>query len=562
MVDPVWSPAQRDDWAFLLDSVSSLDVPADFPSLDEDLDFDEMLRNADQQSTTASNSQQADIGALLGLSPVAAGSPSWLGAQQPQQELPGLVDVSDSGASVPGSATTSGEQHGTALGVDWAAQHAHAAEVTQQQDRRGSNSLASSSSGGTPTAAQQGQRQAVLQPGDVKIEDVAEAVTRSKQTNRVAQKKYRTKQKAKLEESEKKIEELSYALKVMWMQKVALEKRNERVEKALSAQQRALVTGIPPIETYRETVHKNWNMDKNTMRILTEIMDADVPVFKVSIQQPPISFSRKQVEDMSTEEFGALWGRYINAFAECLLAPSSADPSTPAGKRLEEVVQEIWRIQCVVCMSRTDAQAASRVCKVGFEPKHAAVNGSGSEATQAMLSSLNLVGRQLEALLKLRKMYLRNLGFLVKQRNQLTAALQSDGSSDSKVSCGDTPTGIKTAELLQAKLEEEHSLLVQFYLAVWRCVLTPFQAASLHVQAHPRSVDVVGLLNMLAASPDAAALAPVMRRTYTELLADGAALTEPEVPMDALIELIPRWLAGEDFSDAGVAKAPSCAVCK
>lgn len=57
---------------------------------------------------------------------------------------------------------------------------------------------------------------------------------------------------------------------------------------------------------------------------------------------------------------------------------------------------------------------------------------------------------------------------------------------------------VATMDKLRDTLRDEHSFLVQFMLTVWRRCLTPFQAANLHIQAYPRSPDLLALINCLA----------------------------------------------------------------
>jgi hypothetical protein len=44
------------------------------------------------------------------------------------------------------------------------------------------------------------------------------------------------------------------------------------------------------------------------------------------------------------------------------------------------------------------------------------------------------------------------------------------------------PTPAHLQDKLRETLRDEHSFLVQFMLTVWRRCLTPFQAATLHIQ--------------------------------------------------------------------------------
>lgn len=46
----------------------------------------------------------------------------------------------------------------------------------------------------------------------------------------------------------------------------------------------------------------------------------------------------------------------------------------------------------------------------------------------------------------------------------------------------DLVTPVHPQDKLRETLRDEHSFLVQFMLTVWRRCLTPFQAATLHIQ--------------------------------------------------------------------------------
>jgi hypothetical protein len=366
-------------------------------------------------------------------------------------------------------------------------------------------------------------------------------VLKFKEKNRAAQRRYRERQKEKLLASEEKVAELQQQLQRMRLEQETLAQRNALLERLLAMQQQAQAQA--PTETGKRAAIEGqkdaWWLDKQMKVYMEQAMQLSGELVFTVRKAAPLRLTQAQLAAMPHKDFGDLWREYMNAFAECLLE-MNGDENSPAGRRLTRLVFEAGQLKGAILMSFPDRIHALQ--KRTYE--HTGLNTDKpltDEVWGQMAESARLSPLQRETIIKLRDLYLRNVGILARRRQRLTSVLQTalpmsndqcGGVTDNKYSCT-----LGTMDELRDTLRDEHSCLMQFVLTIWRRVFTPAQAAHMNIAAYPSNADVLRVAEVLARAAGHPYSCTVMKQGAME---EGAQL----VPVDAALpDSMRAWTA-------------------
>jgi len=352
-------------------------------------------------------------------------------------------------------------------------------------------------------------------------------VLKFKEKNRAAQRRYRERQKEKLQASEEKVAQLTEELQKMRVEQETLAQRNSMLEKLLSMQQAAASQKPTPTGTRSaiEAQKDAWWLDAQMKVYMENAFHLGGELVFTVRKDGPVRMTQAQVAEMSEPEFDTLWKEYMNAFA-VLLIEAGGDPDTPAGRRLSRLVYEGGQLKGSMLVSYPD-----RIHYKLASANNGLPGGKTSDEVWAsMAESARLTDEQRGAIVALRRLYLRNLGVLSRRRQALTSLLQTElpmsGACGGPTLASDTyGKTLSTMDSLRDTLRDEHTCLLQFMLTVWRRVLSPMQVAHMNVTSYPGHTDILRIAEVLAkqagepmsctimkaaaSEPDAAELLPV-----------------------------------------------------
>jgi len=348
----------------------------------------------------------------------------------------------------------------------------------------------------------------------------------------------RIKGKTQLKRAEEQIADLTAQLETAFLHKESLRLRNQLLKKGL-------VQGLAPVE---ESESHARLLDIQTLRFVQTELDIRSDI-TLTASGKPVTLAVQQVRELSQEPYAALLDQYFNAFARMIPLCDEADPDSPAYRRLDQLVNEMFQLQAMYAMTRTNLGHGGHVCV-----------GRAHDAA-GELPVLALAAPQRVALLALRRVCARNVGAVIARRRCLQSMLQameplpadaSEARPHGAAHCPgaarseglvmlERPDGIAMLEGLQQLVAEEHSQVVALNLGVRRHVLTPFQTASYSLQARLSAMtDVFGLLEGLAQS--------AAEPNFHDLVQEAIQLPQgPEVvimSLDVAIMSVSDFLAG------------------
>ncbi|KAK9829442.1 hypothetical protein WJX72_005894 [[Myrmecia] bisecta] len=309
-----------------------------------------------------------------------------------------------------------------------------------------------------------------------------------KEKNKRAQKRFRDRQKSRLQESERQVSDLSARLNALLVDHNRLASRNSILEKVVALRQDSSTgTSIAPQDKGVPEPFipgKPWN---------------PAALLTISVRGQPFTLTAQQVRDMPVQEHAKLWKEYVDELGAQLLHTHGSKGAT-AVARVGQLVSELTRI-CA--------------CKAAYAPHHlqslhmhtldgSVQNVPGREVWSGILHTLHLTADQRKQLLDARQCYVDAMAHVVHTRQEIAAALQaakSSGRSTHEVGVG----FVRTHDLLQRLADnqrEDQAASMQLMAAVWRHIWTPMQAAAALVQSFPWAPDVLEMLHALAAEED------------------------------------------------------------
>ena len=295
--------------------------------------------------------------------------------------------------------------------------------------------------------------------------------------NRHNQRRHRERQRSKLAAAEERVAELEAVL-------AATRAENDKLlARAASSELLACGGGVP-----RST--------------LDEMLDANAGL-RAALRGCSFAEARRSVEAMHLKELVADRRMCAAALAELVDDPAHRDPSSPAGRRLSEVMEARHR---TVRGFFACAVKPMHMMFAAFERHDAAGGGHAAMATFAkwfhVLRSLELSPAQADALLAARGRYLSSLERCRHERLQLKTALEATEPSRDTFGARSLRqlTAQSAAEALCGVLQREDAAAADLEKTAMR-VLSHAQFALAYVAGAPSMPDWLAVANLLSNDP-------------------------------------------------------------
>ncbi|CAK0782804.1 hypothetical protein CVIRNUC_005999 [Coccomyxa viridis] len=354
--------------------------------------------------------------------------------------------------------------------------------------------------------------------------------------NKRAQKRYREKKKAQAEGQKYQIEALTAQLEHLMASKSQLESRCQLLEKVVKMReapahsspqaslevQQETPAYVTATATFLSMIYPNQGLD----RCLT----------------------REHIERMDGRDFLKVMHDFRAKLVQ-LMVDANDDPSTPAYKRIEEMVEaQRWATNCLILNNPT------KMMRVAYEirqlPDQNGVHKFHVDlhVQRRVLAALRLSDDKKRRIVENRRRLLLNLEALLRKQNMVVELLQNSMPlryDDLTASQAFLKATVAVFDLT-ADLHKHHGAVRDFMRELLSSVLTPYEEAQCHVEAWPQYPDALMISNMIAEElHDSTANAKLLQFDR-----HSAAVPVPE-----MLQLMPSALHGRPPAPASLGPA-------
>lgn len=365
---------------------------------------------------------------------------------------------------------------------------------TTQGDAGYGRSTSESGSGGSgPAQARQRKRREVVDPE--REEGTAEKKQQVMQEkNRLAQRRFRERQKAKVLDLHKQIDGLRGIVDNLQMENSSLQSQNSILQKVLAMRDEQI------------------NVMQENNKMLESVQDVETDSEKrcrtstgitlSGLQGKVMHITSEMLKKMKPEELMQLWQDYVTEISSALVEANSMAPE--ALQRIEKLINEV----CMLCMRFAVLNPVS--CKMWATRQYHLSEAEELKRWESVMSTLDLTKEQKREVVTLRKMLLQKLQQLVEERRQLNMTIQTSLPSSTVGHRIDLEYLKANQAVIRLKeiLRSEHNAMLDFVSTIVKKVLKPIQMARLIVQAYPSKPDMLAVASAVAIENGEDVMAP------------------------------------------------------
>eukprot|EP00891_Asterochloris_glomerata_P001785 jgi/Astpho2/1785/Aster-x0495 len=302
-------------------------------------------------------------------------------------------------------------------------------------------------------------------------------MTTHREKNRLAQRKFRARQKEKMKTSQKQLDELTKRVSMLMAEKSQLETRNRILEEVVTLNM-----------THEQMLHCNTEIMAREQEILCEELAQFVNVLEGRTDLGVADAKRWTLK----EWMATIFPKYIEK-VKVLVKQGMQDPSGPALAELESV------------MSIRRAHEKRRalfscfywaVYSWNLEAMQSAGSPPGQATWKAMLDNLRLTSSQETAILSARSTMLDKLRAIGRQRRQLLSGLAMELLQTPQEEWPQCPS----VQQLQKNLGQERAAVFTFMYSTCDETLTSVQEAILDTESYPWAPDIWQISCLLASA--------------------------------------------------------------
>ncbi|KAK9830041.1 hypothetical protein WJX72_009354 [[Myrmecia] bisecta] len=340
--------------------------------------------------------------------------------------------------------------------------------------------------------------------------------TSQQERNRLAQRRFQERRKAKLMELENRLKDLSRANKQLASEKQELEQRLASLQ----------------LQSGSNDPHSQTNSGGSPLPPIpvADLEDAVVLMTLTVRQEQPMQLTKDQVKHFSSRELGRVWREYVNQLAACLVTMETKPPQEAGGLGAERdgtlhqqdaVVERVVTltseaVELFQVFSRINPIVVKEFVANRIEETQLLADEERCDMWLHIARSLNLSHSQKQHLVRLRRMFLDHWSRITDHRRKIKARLASEQQVTvrGRHSAQQQVQTHESIEQLKKNYSEENLLFREFIAAFNNQVLSPMQMARCIVQSYPWYPDTLAILTWVAADVgDADALA-LLNATY------------------------------------------------
>lgn len=321
--------------------------------------------------------------------------------------------------------------------------------------------------------------------------------------NRRAQRRFRERQKTKLQDLHKQIEELTTRVSSLQNENAALHSRTSILEKVLDMRNEQ-------IQVMQET--KESNQYPGGEEELLQLQDMGGQL---------VQLTPEMIKDLSSDQIYKIYQMYVKELSNQLTdapaltantdgsvgPPTAGSPSTApspgaldiqvTSPELEKLVKDlsmmIMRLGVIKPLETRKFIVVSRQYLGSSEAEVI-------ELWKNVMKSIDLTEQQKREIVELKRMFLQKIEPIMEERKHLNVQIQANLPHDT-FHTKNALTYIKAHEAvikLRDNLRAEQHVVLEFAIAVFRGVFRPRQMATLLVKCYPAVPDALGIASALA----------------------------------------------------------------
>lgn len=359
----------------------------------------------------------------------------------------------------------------------------------------GSSDQTSSEVDGTLTQAARGPK--------AKQSNVVLAHNDRREKSKLAQRKFRMRQKERVQARGQELAEATEKLKKVSLERERLQQRNKLLEGALASATTAETARSSSDDTILSGgVHEPDMLDDiepDASLLGQSVMLDDCSNIEIrTLNGRVYCLTSADVKGMTLEFAVSVWEDIVNTSA-VLLAKAHGDLHSAAGQHLQDMVQQACKLKSFMNLYHWRLKTSLAMNKMGQGSPFLDTTPRSFQWDE-ILAAMSLTQSQVDSILELRQKYLACWVKMIEGRADLEQELQSLAlTADSSISqSGQQKTLHDLAERLAKLWQETHAAIVPFFKSVTLQVMDALQVAHLIVQSYPWMPDSMGLAAHLA----------------------------------------------------------------
>lgn len=311
---------------------------------------------------------------------------------------------------------------------------------------------------------------------------IVKASTQVQEKNRMAQKRFRERQKAKITELHGQINELEQKVNQLAMQNSTLQSRNSLLEKILAMRDEHIK--IVQQQAAAEQEQAEQERESGSRRLSLTL---------TAIKGKEVRLNTESLKKMTPEGVMQLWQTYVTEISSALVEASSQRDGA-SQNHVEELINEVNGIFMRLCVVNPT------LLKIWHAREYHMSETEELKKWQSLLGPLELTDAQKTEVSQLRKLLLDQLHGLVEERKNLHSTIQTILVTETachKLALEYLKTN-QTVLRLREILRVENNATLQFCSTIIRKILKPIQVATLYVHSYPSKPDLLAFASAVA----------------------------------------------------------------
>ncbi|KAG1676960.1 hypothetical protein FOA52_014836 [Chlamydomonas sp. UWO 241] len=296
--------------------------------------------------------------------------------------------------------------------------------------------------------------------------------------NRRAQRRFRERQKNKLHDLHKQIDELTNKVGSLQSENTSLHSRTNILEKVLDMRNEQ----IQVMQETKETSHLS--------------ADEDDPVAQQGVQGQLVQLTPENVKALSSEQMHSIYQMYIKELSVRLTDEAALSPTN-----IEEIQRLVKDLSMMIMRLGVIKPLETRKFIVMSRQRLGNSESEVIEVWKGVMKTIDLSDEQKREVVNLKAMFLQKIDPIMAERKLLNLQIQSNLPHDT-FATKNALMYIKAHEAvmkLRDNLRAEQHVVLEFAMAFFRGVFKPWQMATLLVKCYPVVPDALGIASALSA---------------------------------------------------------------
>lgn len=299
--------------------------------------------------------------------------------------------------------------------------------------------------------------------------------------NRMAQKRFRERQKAKIAELHQQISSLEQRVEQLVFENSSLQSHNSLLEKVLAMRDEHIK--LVQQQQLAETEQAENEAESGCRRSSLNL---------TAIKGKEVKLSTETLKKMTPEDVMQIWHTYVTEISSALVEFNSQTGGST--KRIEELIDEVSKVFMRLSVMNP------MLCKVWQAREYHTSEIEELKRWQSALGQLNISDSQKTEMVQLRRFLLDQLQGLVEERKTLHLTIQTmlvTQTVSHKLALEYLKTN-QTVMRLRDILRLENNAMLHFCSTIIRKILRPEQVAALMVHSYPQKPDLLALTSAVA----------------------------------------------------------------